>query len=376
MSIAFFFRVDVSSKIGLGHLYRSLTLAEVALTQGVESHFICREHGDYDHQLVVNRGFKLHLLAAGANEQKTDKVGDKLVYQSWLGVPPLSDAAEFIAIMRTVDAQQKVAIADHYGIEACWESTVKKSTDLLLRMSDRPPISSIPLIADIILDPTLGRAESEYAPAGESVILAGTQFALINNSFVHLRDDTLALRQSQRTVNRILVTFGGSDPLNLTSSFLSLLTGEPSRVHYHVVCGSCNAHLDSINTLIKGLVAQGWLINLHIDTNEMALLTAKADLAIGAAGSACWERAVLGLPSIIVAFENNQLDIAQALADNGGAEIIDINDFNAEMNVAMALLINDADKRYLQSKNAALLCDGHGANRVVKKLKEMLNEKL
>ena len=45
----------------------------------------------------------------------------------------------------------------------------------------------------------------------------------------------------------------------------------------------------------------------------MAGLIARADLAIGASGSTTWERACLGLPSLVVATAANQLAFAQAL---------------------------------------------------------------
>ena len=57
---------------------------------------------------------------------------------------------------------------------------------------------------------------------------------------------------------------------------------------------------------------------------DMAELMTNADLAIGAAGSTAYERAILGLPSILVTVAENQREIARLMAEaratiDGGA---------------------------------------------------------
>ena len=53
--------------------------------------------------------------------------------------------------------------------------------------------------------------------------------------------------------------------------------------------------------------------------SEMGLALDKADLAIGAAGINSWERCCLGLPSLVVAIADNQLENTRNLVEAGAA---------------------------------------------------------
>jgi UDP-2,4-diacetamido-2,4,6-trideoxy-beta-L-altropyranose hydrolase len=375
MALEFYFRVDASSKIGLGHLYRCLTLASFALEQEIESHFICRDHKDYNYKLVTDSGFQLHLLPSGNLTQLNDAIGTKNTYQDWLAVSPKTDAHQVCKVVEKSKMSRKVIIYDHYGIDSRWEQEVKKTEALLVKISDNP---SKKILADIILDQTPLRKPLEYkglAKSGAS-ILSGAPYALINKKFIALRKKTLNIRMHTTQVKVALVAFGGSDPINLTSTFLNQISSYPKKIKYHVVCGSCNPHIHQVESITRDLIRKGIDVNLHIDTSEMAKLTASADIAIGSAGTACWERAVLGLPSIIVPFENNQLDVARALIGNKAAHVIELGKFKSEIITAMHLLTNSIEVRKTLSYNSSRLCDGEGPNRLLIKLKEKLNERL
>jgi len=375
MALEFYFRVDASSKIGLGHLYRCLTLATFALEQGIKSHFICRTNNDYNYKLVTYSGFQLHLLPSGNTTQLSDSIGVENIYQDWLGVSSITDAEQVCKVVGESTNNQKVIIYDHYGIDSQWELKVKKTEALLLKISDKP---SEKIQADIILDQTLSREAFEYKEFihSNAFVFSGTPYALISKKFTELRKETLPLKMHTTQVKTALVAFGGSDPMDLTSTFLSQVSSYPQNIKYNVVCGSCNPHIHQIESIVSDLSKKEIEVKLHIDTQEMAKLTALADLAIGSAGTACWERAVLGLPSIIVPFENNQLDIARALVENKAAHIIDFDDFSSDIAAAMHLLTNNIELRKTLSYNSSQLCDGDGANRLLIKLKEILNEKL
>jgi UDP-2,4-diacetamido-2,4,6-trideoxy-beta-L-altropyranose hydrolase len=375
MALEFYFRVDASSKIGLGHLYRCLTLASFALEQGIKSHFICRDHRDYNYKLVIHSGFQLHLLPSNNIVQQSDSIGTKNIYQNWLGASSVTDAEQVCKIIELSKKNQKVIIYDHYGIDSCWEQIVKKSKALLLKVSDKP---SIKIHADVVIDQTLSRKASEYKELVHSRahVFSGISYALISKKFTELRTETLAMKTHSKPVKTALVTFGGSDPINLTSIFLSQISSYPKNIKYNVVCGSCNPNIKQVKKIIHGLTVNGIEVKLHIDTPEMAKLTASADIAIGAAGGACWERAVLGLPSIIVAFENNQLDVAHALIVNKAAHVIELDTFKSEVITAMHLLTESSEVRATLSYNSSKLCDGNGAKKLLIKLKEILNEKL
>ena len=64
--------------------------------------------------------------------------------------------------------------------------------------------------------------------------------------------------------------------------------------------------------------------SLHVGLPSLAGLMARADLALGAAGTASWERACLGLPCLVVPVAENQLQGARALQSAGVARCLDL----------------------------------------------------
>jgi RimJ/RimL family protein N-acetyltransferase len=94
---------------------------------------------------------------------------------------------------------------------------------------------------------------------------------------------------------------------------------------------------------------------------------ATADIAIGAAGGAAWERACVGLPTVLVVLADNQREGAGALAACGAAALAgapDAADFDARLGAALESTAL-AEPRARMASSAARLVDGSGTARVV-----------
>ena len=73
---------------------------------------------------------------------------------------------------------------------------------------------------------------------------------------------------------------------------------------------------------------------------------ARADLALGAAGTASWERTCLGLPSLVVPVAENQLQGANALVSAGVARCLNLDvasDPVARLQAALLELLDAPD---------------------------------
>jgi len=98
----------------------------------------------------------------------------------------------------------------------------------------------------------------------------------------------------------------------------------------------------------------------------MAELMATADLSIGAGGSAAWERCCLGLPALLVALAENQIDIAKGL-DLYGASVYIGTLEKASPQVLrneIVSLLSSLNRFQALSEKAYLLVDGLGIDRV------------
>ena len=117
--------------------------------------------------------------------------------------------------------------------------------------------------------------------------------------------------------------------------------------------------LKKISKNMKGVV---------ISTNEKKLvkLIQKSDLCVGAAGSMTWERAYLGIPSIVSILSENQLGIANTMGKKkciynmGWSKNVKISDYQK---IFEQLKINELNSMSQRNKK---VIDGKGTSRINK----------
>jgi L-amino acid N-acyltransferase YncA len=99
----------------------------------------------------------------------------------------------------------------------------------------------------------------------------------------------------------------------------------------------------------------------------MAELMAAADLAIGAGGSATWERCCLGLPTFGLCLADNQARQLEDSASVGFLYAPDINhDFQDSFKRHLCAFMENNSLRRLISHNAMYIVDGRGILRVIR----------
>ncbi len=106
----------------------------------------------------------------------------------------------------------------------------------------------------------------------------------------------------------------------------------------------------------------------------MAKLMADADFAIGAGGSACWERCCLGLPSLLIALADNQIAIAKELDSINGCVYLGRSDLliSIDLKKCLSQILSNPEKIQKISKKAFSIVDGLGAFRVSDEMRVFL----
>tara|TARA_B110000196_G_scaffold317426_1_gene330553 strand:- start:259 stop:1776 length:1518 start_codon:yes stop_codon:yes gene_type:complete len=351
-------RTDASIHIGSGHIMRCLVLAEVLKEQGHIVSFASRpQQGDLV-EFVRNKGFKVYELVPPHYWQAPVNSAD---YAAWLQVTWQEDAKGLIEQVDNVD----LLIVDHYGLNANWELFVKnKLLCKLFAIDDLVRIHQ----ADLILDQTLLRDPMEYKEINpNSIVLAGCDFALIKQSFTASRVKALENTALPSDVN-VLVSMGGVDQPNATLhtlQALSKMTGKKPSVtvllsekapHYQVVKKFSMQHSSWVN---------------HIDFVEnMAELMFAHNVAIGAPGGTSWERACLGIPSIIIPLADNQKTISNNLVQVGAAIRVNIADISSGLLLAYETMISEWSVMRMANLS---LCDGLGLLRVAQCVNNLYN---
>ena len=355
------FRCDASLSIGSGHVMRCRTLARELQRRDAAVTFLCRRQpGD----LISLLEQEFPVLAMPEQPLATcDGLVGRKHYGAWLGCSQATDAAQCLeALAQAGITSASWLVADHYGLDANWEAQLLRglaggaATPRLLVIDD---LADRPHQADLLLDQNFFGEATEQRYQGlvppQCRQLLGPHYALLGPEYAHLHP-LMPLRTELR---RVLVFFGGVDPTNLTGRALEALM-DPALAHLavDVVLGSQSPHRQAV----EELVASRPHTTLHGPLPSLAGLIARADLAIGAGGATTWERACLGLPSLVLAIAANQLPFAQALDQAGHLQLLgDGASVNAEQ-IRSALLARIAEPH--ANEGVHDLTDGLGASRL------------
>lgn len=299
-------RVDSSVAIGSGHLMRCLTLAErMRKEHGAEIHFISRDLEGNLLNKIKDAGFAVHVLPRHAlNVSLTG-------YAAWLTVSQTTDAEEACACMKSLPGTLEWLVVDSYALDKTWEKMLRPYVRKIFVIDD---LANRTHDCDILLDQNfyLGM-EHRYdglTPASCKLLL-GPRYALLREEFYEVKKH---LRKRTGELRKILVFYGGVDKTNETMKALRALTKAGLKdVVVQVVVGNGNPHKEEI----KAFCARNSWMDYACQVNDMAERMNAADLALGAGGTTTWERCFLGLPAIVTAVAENQVQGCQACAAFG-----------------------------------------------------------
>lgn len=357
------FRADASIQIGNGHVMRCLTLADELSKRGHECIFVCREHEGHLGNLVLSKGYVLHLLTKPVRKALSREVPRDYEYANWLGVTWTEDVSQ------TIDALSSFApdwlVVDHYALDAKWEKQFAKDVGQIMVIDD---LANRPHHCSVLLDQNLGRHKSEYEGLVPTTceLLIGPRYAMLRPEFAQLRQHSLK-RRMYPELKRILISLGGVDQTNVTRKVLECLANSrlASETKIDVVMGANAPHIDNVKNYISGL---SFNIKVSVNVSNMAKRMLLADLAIGAGGSSTWERFSLGLPSIIFILAENQNLLRNILIHEKVALSI-LDESNLDL---LTGIINSVTKTDLQNciNRSKEVVDGLGVSRVAELLKE------
>jgi UDP-2,4-diacetamido-2,4,6-trideoxy-beta-L-altropyranose hydrolase len=326
------FRCDASHRIGAGHLTRCLALAEALHGAGWRVTFAARSGTSVMMKAVSMIDFLLYELECSVDDEAA------LLRNKY------SDGVDLLVV-------------DHYGRGFSFEQACRGWAKQILVLDDATGRNHD---CDILID----AAASDGAIYAGCVpdftrVLFGPSHAMVRRSFINCRSEALRRRRGCETRN-ILISFGATDPKNVTAAALNALADLDANVEITVALSSQALHVDELRSKATSR------IRVVLDADTSALMT-NADLAIGAAGATSYERAVLGLPSIIVALSDDQRGVARRLIAAGAA--IDAGDFDENLGSRLSLIANKliADSAALAQLScaAAALIDGRGVQRIM-----------
>lgn len=331
-------RADASVAMGTGHVMRCLALAQEWQDSGGEVTFAAAELTPAMARRLQNEGMGIASLHSDRGSA--------------------DDAHELAALAH--QSRATWVVVDGYQFDSAYQRIIKDAGFRLLLIDDTGQCG--PYCADFVLNQNVYANEDMYFGRDSATkVLLGPHYALLRREFSAWRSWS---RNSAAVARHLLVTMGGSDPDNFTTPVIGAVQAVDMEVlEITVVIGGSNIHRESLRELESRCPKRiRWQINVH----NMPELMAGADLAISAAGTTCYELALLQVPMVLVTLAENQVPTARALANASAA--IDAGSFHnfdpQHFGSLVRTLISHCDFRHSLAENARRLVDGLGAHRV------------
>ncbi len=355
------FRADSSTQMGTGHLRRCLALADAIVQHGGTVAFVCRPRPGNVSAEVAERGYTLLELPALAHDQDVSEPSASEGL-GWLGADPETDAAQTKMLVDEWGGASALVV-DHYGIDWRWERALRSSVGKVLVIDD---LADRRHECDILTDSlAVDNASDRYAHLVDSGtrLLLGPRFAVLRKEFLRQRASVPA---RDGHIKKILVTFGGVDEQGYAARAVRALRPIlDDDVVIDVVVGAGGRHVVDV----QKICAADPNVRVHIDCVNIAELMRSADLGIGGGGGTAWERACMGLPSIVAAIAPNQNGVARALSDALCGLLVSAgDDFDATLVSVVGVLLNQPALVKALGANGAQLVDGRGTERLVREL--------
>jgi len=333
------FRVDGNSKIGLGHIMRCATLSS-----SLEEHFnIDILSKDYD---IAKEFFSKNATITHLDSKEFSFLDDYLdKYEPF----------------------NTIIVVDHYELGLDWHKHVRDKGFKLFLIDD---LFNKSVSADMILNQNINSSEDNYYNLNDvkdADYLIGSDYTMLRPEFTNQVD----LISRNKTVKNILITMGGADGKNQSPRIIESLNGSQFIYNITVVVGKAAKNLEDIKRVCELSKHKCFIV---VNATNMAELFSKSDVAIGAGGISNYERCCLGLPSLIMATSDNQIESCEKLSELKCIQYIGLWNTikDNELKDKIEQFLSNDKLHKLLSDNGSKVFDGHGISRIVAKLKSLI----
>lgn len=287
------FRCDGGLNIGLGHIVGSIRLAKLlAKEKGIGAEFILR-NDPASLSLIREAGFAYEIIETDIHpEDDIDFLLQKSIASDWSG----------IVVNFCKDDLDRYSSYFH---------KIKKDNIPLIFMDN--PVPSSYHLGDLLLNALPHPDYEGYQPDKHPACFDGLDY------FISQSEDTVD-RIISKLPLRILITMGGADPLNTTSTVLKALELVKYQGYVDVILGMACPHESSIRKQLQDSTLKG---AVEVNVSDLPERMQKADLGFSALGLTTYEMACSKLPScIITANELNSIVAEKYAKDYGCADYL------------------------------------------------------
>ena len=265
------FRADGTTQTGLGHIMRSLALAEM-LGDVFERRFAIQHPSDAVLKLLAKQN--LSVVPLGSNEVN-----------------------EFLTHISADD----VVVLDGYEFDEAFQRAVRSKAHKLVFIDD---LISGHQVADVVINHAGDVTAAEYQTEPYTTLLVGANYALVNPAFVQKT-------QPKDGENKAFVNMGGADLHNISHQVVGLLLSINPNLRITLALGAANPHVDTFGDIPKEQLS----VQYNLSAKQMARAIGGSGLSVVAASTIAYEVANISRPMIVIQTADNQARMASFMRD-------------------------------------------------------------
>ncbi|WP_255481092.1 UDP-2,4-diacetamido-2,4,6-trideoxy-beta-L-altropyranose hydrolase [Pontibacter sp. Tf4] len=282
------FRADGNSRIGLGHVVRSLALAGM-LRDDFECVFAIQEPDDALKSQILETCHGLITLPVCAPTE------ERFNYE----------LAAYIS-------EEEMVVLDGYSFDTDYQQTIKARGAQLICIDD---IHAYRFVADVVLNQAGGVAPDNYSIAPYTKLLLGPEYALLRAPF-------LKVARQERTLpngnSKLLLNLGGADPENYTLRLAQEIAALHKTTTIEIIVGSAYKHLPQLQSWLQDKPI--YSLHQNLDAEQMCKLMQQCAIAVTSASGVAYEYAAVGGKLFILQTADNQSGLYHFLIKSGIAQ--------------------------------------------------------
>lgn len=334
-------RVDGHKGIGMGHVYRMLTLAKYL------RHL-------YDYEIIF--------------VTRNNKAALDLIESNRFRVYPLRFNAsrydELESLKRVVaDVNSGMVVVDL--LRRCHEKQFMKK----LRSQGNVYIVAFTDVhenreieSDIVINTSFYQNQEDFRHIKGTKYYLGLDYVILPPAYLTIKNRQA---ENRNHVEKVLICMGGSDHHNLTFTVLKGIDKSDHDFCCDVIVSSAFFQEEKVNRMVKNLRHK---VTIYYDQDGILDHLKKADMAITSGGTVHVERMCAGVPGIVINQLRHQCVLSRKASEMGIS--IDVGFYSAVQSGhllrAIDTLLKDGALRESMSRRGRKLVDGKGLERVSK----------
>jgi UDP-2,4-diacetamido-2,4,6-trideoxy-beta-L-altropyranose hydrolase len=313
-------RADGGSFIGMGHIMRTLVIAQELRRRGFYVFYACKSDAPLSNK-----------YRSGIDKIKEEDFDIVFLREENVIEDLIAISADCI-------------ITDSYDVNEEYFRVVHKYFKTSGCIDDENRYSYFDV--DFLINQNPYANSLIYEVNKNTKLMLGTQYVILRNEFRNLPNKII-----NGKIENIMITVGGSDNSNLTERIIKKLN-DFAAYKLHIVIGKGFNNIEEIRKY------ECENIILYFDP-QMSELMLTCDVAISSCGTTLYELFVCGTPTIGIITADNQELTAKTLDENGIIKYAEIDNVDRKL---LGLTKSRRENMYNQGKK---IVDGLGYKRVI-----------